>query len=302
MKHVVSVSIGSAKRDHRVELDVLGERVVLERIGTDGDIERARSILSELDGKVDAIGLGGISFHLYAGGRRYTLRDALRLVAHVRQTPVADGSGIKNTLETLLPQALAEASGMELNGMACMMVNAVERYALAKALAEAGCKMTYGDLIFSFGLPIPLHSLATLDRIGRLLLPLVVRLPFKMLYPTGEDQEKQSQTKATRYLAAATLLAGDYHYIRRYMPLDLRGKSIITNTVTAADRRQLQERGLAWLATASPDFAGRSFATNVLDALIVAVSGKSPEELRPEDYFAYANRLGIRPRVERITN
>jgi len=85
------------------------------------------------------------------------------------------------------------------------------------------------------------------------------------------------------------------------MPSDLRGKSIITNTVTAADRLQLEERGLAWLATASPDFAGRSFATNVLDALIVAVSGKSPDQLRPEDYYEYASRLGIRPRVERIT-
>ena len=300
MKRVVSVSIGSSKRDHRVELEVLGERVVLERIGTDGDIERARAILAELDGKVDAIGLGGISFYLYAAGRRYVLRDALRLVAHVKRTPVVDGSGIKNTLETQLPGALASASGRELRGRSCLMVNAVERYALAQALVDAGCRMTFGDLIFSFGLPLPLHSLRAIDRLGRVLLPLVVHLPFKMLYPTGKEQEKEIQSGATRYLAAAEILAGDYHYIRRHMPRDLRGKSVITNTVTAEDRAMLKERGVAWLATASPDFAGRSFATNVLDALIVAISGKGPEELSPEDYYSYSTHLGIKPRVERL--
>ena len=33
MKRVVSVSIGSSKRDHRVEVDLLGERFQIERIG-----------------------------------------------------------------------------------------------------------------------------------------------------------------------------------------------------------------------------------------------------------------------------
>lgn len=300
MKRVVSVSIGSAKRDHRFSLEVLGEQVSLERIGTDGDIKRAQEILADLDGKVDAIGLGGISFYLYAGGKRYALRDALRLVAHVKQTPIADGSGVKNTLETELPRALAAVSGLDLRGQTCLMVNAVERYALAKALTDAGCVTTFGDLIFSFGLPIPLKTLGAIDRLGHAVLPLVVHLPFKMLYPTGAEQEQQLETKATKYLAAATILAGDYHYIRRHMPGDLRGKSVITNTVTAEDRAQLTERGAVWLATASPDFAGRSFATNVLEALIVAVSGRRPEELTQDDYYSYADRLGIKPRVERL--
>lgn len=300
MKRVVSVSIGSSTRDHRFTMEVLGERISLERIGTDGDLGKARSILADLDGKVDAIGLGGISFYLYAGGRRYVIRDALRLVSHVKRTPIADGSGIKNTLEAQLPAAVEAATGQSLAGSDCLMVNAVERYALAKALEEHGCRMTYGDLIFSFGLPFPLYSLGALDRLGRVLLPLVVHLPFKMLYPTGSAQEKQRESGATKFLAAAGVIAGDYHYIRRHMPRDMNGKIVITNTVTGADRAQLAERGTAWLATASPDFAGRSFATNVLDALILAISGRGPDELTPADYFEYAERLGIKPRIERL--
>ena len=76
---MVSVSFGSSRRDAAAEVELLGERVLLERRGTDGDFQRALCLIQELDGKVDAIGLGGIDLYLFAGGRRYAIRDALRL-------------------------------------------------------------------------------------------------------------------------------------------------------------------------------------------------------------------------------
>ena len=41
MKRAVSISIGSSKRNKAVEVTLLGERVSIERIGTDGDMEAA---------------------------------------------------------------------------------------------------------------------------------------------------------------------------------------------------------------------------------------------------------------------
>ncbi len=38
MKHVVSVSIGSSKRNHKVTIELLGEEFIIERIVTDGDL------------------------------------------------------------------------------------------------------------------------------------------------------------------------------------------------------------------------------------------------------------------------
>jgi len=60
MKRVISVSIGSSKRDHYVETEIMGEKFVIERIGTDGSIEKAIDLIQNIDGKVDAIGMGGI--------------------------------------------------------------------------------------------------------------------------------------------------------------------------------------------------------------------------------------------------
>lgn len=41
MKHAVSISLGSSKRNKSVEVELLGEKVLIERIGTDGDMETA---------------------------------------------------------------------------------------------------------------------------------------------------------------------------------------------------------------------------------------------------------------------
>ena len=99
MKRVVSVSIGSSERDHKVIAEFLGEKFEIERIGTDGDINKAVEMISRLDGKVDAFGLGGIDLYLKAGKKRYVISDALSLQKAAAITPVVDGSGLKDTLE-----------------------------------------------------------------------------------------------------------------------------------------------------------------------------------------------------------
>ncbi len=49
MKRAVSISIGSSKRDKAVEVTLLGEKVSIERIGTDGDMEYQLTRTQSLD-------------------------------------------------------------------------------------------------------------------------------------------------------------------------------------------------------------------------------------------------------------
>src|SRR5437588_9353947 len=99
MKRVVSVSLGAKSGDLETEAEFDGVAFQIRREGTDGDLDAAVRRIAELDGTVDAIGLGGIDRYLFAGGRRYEMRDAARLAAAARQTPVVDGSGLKQSLE-----------------------------------------------------------------------------------------------------------------------------------------------------------------------------------------------------------
>lgn len=297
MKRVVSVSLGSSKRNHSVEAEFLGEKFIIERIGTDGDMEKAIQLIRELDGKVDAFGMGGIDLYLVAGGKRYVIREAKRLAAAAKKTPIVDGSGLKNTLERNVIPYLEKELGWRFAGKTALLVSGVDRFGLAEALDAAGCRMIIGDLIFSIGIPIPIRSLATLRFLAALLLPIISQLPFKYLYPTGKEQETVT-TKYEKYYLAADVIAGDFHFIRRYMPARLPEKVIITNTVTAEDVELLRERGVAVLVTTTPEMQGRSFGTNVLEGVLVSLIGKRPEEIRPEEYSELLERLGFKPRVE----
>lgn len=99
MRRIVSVSLGSSKRDKTVKATVLGQEFILERIGCDGDVQRMMRLIAELDGKVDALGLGGIDLYLFGAGRKYAIRDAKKIASVAKKTPVFDGSYLKNTWE-----------------------------------------------------------------------------------------------------------------------------------------------------------------------------------------------------------
>ncbi|MBC7346468.1 MAG: quinate 5-dehydrogenase [Clostridia bacterium] len=302
MRYVVSVSLGSSKRDHEVTAAFLGEDFCIKRQGTDGDLARAEELIRELDGKVDAIGLGGIDVYLYAGGERYALRDGLRLLACAKLTPVVDGSGLKNTLERQAVRYLEEEEKLIGPGTKVLLVSAVDRFGMAEALAAAGCDLVCGDLMFAAGIPYPIRGLEELTRMAKKLLPEMTKMPFHMLYPTGKKQEEKAVTAAkfAQFFDEAAVIAGDFHFIRRYSPPRLDGKIILTNTVTAADVEELRAQGVKWLVTTTPELGGRSFGTNVLEAVMVTLLGKRWDEITAQDYTALLARLQLKPRIERL--
>ena len=295
MKHIVSVSLGSSSRDHRAEVEFLGETVVIERRGTDGDMKRAIALLRELDGKVDAFGMGGIDLYLTDGKKRHIIRDAVPLARAPKITPILDGSNLKNTLERRVVAQLAEM-GEVLRGKRVLMVSAVDRFGMAEAMTQAGCEILFGDFIFGLGIPLPIRKLSTLRRIAAALLPVITKLPFTILYPTGKKQEKVNP-KYGRYYIEADIIAGDYLFIKKYMPDSLEGKMVLTNTVTPKDQEDLARRKLAVLVTTTPNLQGRSFGTNVMEAMIVAFSGRKPDELKEEDYQHWLDALGFKPHI-----
>ena len=120
-----------------------------------------------------------------------------------------------------------------------------------------------------------------------------------MLYPTGSKQE-QSKIRYTKYYQWADVIAGDYHFIASHMPEDMRGKIVVTNTVTAADVANLRERGVKTLVTSTPNLCGRSFGTNVVEAVLVALLDKPLAEIAPEEYFGLLETINFTPRVEHL--
>jgi len=298
MKRVVSISIGTSKRNKSVEIELLGEKMIVERIGTDGDMEKAAQMYRELDGKVDAFGVGGADLGTYIGDKWYNLNSVQKLVRFVKVTPVVDGSGMKNTLEYRLAPFVDQHLGDFVKERKAFVMTGVDRWGMGQSFLRAGYETVFGDLMIILGIPIPLHSERSLRRAFSLLFPVASRLPFEWIYPTGEKQEKRSP-KYGKYFEWAMVIAGDCHYIKRYMPDRLVGRVICTNTTTPEDNQFFRQAGIKYLVTSTPVLEGRSFGTNVMEAALVAVAGKG-RKLSLEELTQMIDQLGMEPQLQEL--
>lgn len=298
MKRAVSISIGSSKRDKSVEVELLGERVCIERIGTDGDMEKAARLYGELDGKVDAFGVGGADLGVMVADHWYRLFSVEKLVRFIKKTPVVDGTGLKNTLENRIAPFILAQIGSYLPEKKVFVTLGVDRWGMSKSFLDSGFNCIFGDLMFGLGIGIPVRSEAALKRLAALLMPIAGRLPFEWVYPTGEKQEKRTP-KWGQYYDWAEVVAGDCHYIKRYMPDRLPGKVIATNTTTPADVEAFRQAGVKYLVTSTPVLEGRSFGTNMMEAALIAISGKGRVLTRAE-LHSLLDQLGFQPQLQEL--
>lgn len=306
MKRVVSVSLGSSKRDKKVEAEFFGERFLIERIGTDGDLKRFAELLQQLDGKVDALCFGGVDIWVRCGKRRYALREALKLARTVKQTPVVDGSGLKDTMEREAVHWLQRNGIVDFRGRRVLLVSAIDRFGMAEELWSLGADLRVGDLAFGLEIPLLLKSQRLYELLGMLFLPLLTKLPIRWLYPIGKEQE-QIVPKFEHFYLWAEIIAGDFLLIRKHLPLPrssshfpLRSKIILTNTTTSDDVALLRSMGISLLITTTPELDGRTFGTNVMEGVIVAHLQRGPQELSREDYLKALKELGWKPTVRKF--
>lgn len=298
MRRAVSVSLGSSRRDHAAEIEMAGTMVRLERIGTDGDLDKAAGLLRALDGNVDALGLGGADLGFSIGGRWYPLHSIKKITREVRSTPLVDGSRLKKVVERGAAAFLQQRLGPFLEEKRVLLPSAVDRWELAASFVEAGYQCVFGDLMFAFGFPLPLRSLAAVDRLGRVLFPSISRLPFRWIYPIGERQVER-KPKWGKWFRWARVVAGDCQYIRRALPERLEGGIILTNTTTVEDVEVFRRAGIRFLVTTTPVLGGRSFGANLMEAGLIASAGTG-RILSEEEIREWVGRLGWIPEVREL--
>ena len=293
MKRAISISLGSSRRNKQVTIRFKDEEILVERVGTDGDVAKARQMYLDLDGKVDAFGVGGVDLYLRLDEREYPLRAALKLVEGVTKTPLCDGRGLKHTLERRVFD-LARAELGRVHFKQGFVPVAVDRQGLATAVAEVCDKVVFGDLMVALGVPIPLYGIPAFKRVARIMLPLVSYFPMSLIFYGSDGAEHESRYR--KYFEGSDLIAGDFLFMRKYMPARLDGKTVVTNTTTEDNIALLKERGVKTVITTTPRYDGRSFGTNMMEATLTAYAGKG-RRLSNEELNALIDELELKPSV-----
>jgi len=234
-----------------------------------------------------------VDLYLRLDDREYPLHAALRLVSGVKQTPLCDGRGLKHTLERRVFE-LAKSQLGEVRFKQAFVPVAIDRLGLAQAVAEVSERIVLGDLMVALGVPIPIYGIPAFKRVARIMLPFVSYFPMSMIfYGSGGAEHKP---KYVKFFDGSDLIAGDFLFMRKYMPASLAGKTVLTNTTTEDNVALLKERGVNTVITTTPRYDGRSFGTNMLEAALTAYAGKG-RRLADEELNALIDELGLKPSV-----
>jgi len=300
MKRVVSISLGSAQRDYHITVQVLGQHVEVRRIGTNGDVARAMALVREFDGKVDAIGLGGLTPVFRIGRARYPHQEAIHIAAQAQRTPVVDGGVVKATLERwAIAQAVQQIPAL-LRYKRVLITSGIERYQLAAAISQYEPELRFADPIIHAGIPFlpPPRSIEQLELYAATALPILALLPYRFLHPVALGQEG-FDGRAVELFRWADVIAGDFAFIRRFAPNDLTRKTIITDDPSPAEIEDLRRRGVTTLVTMTPPLnEQRPFlAADVLEAIITAIT-ESPRQPGDGEVIDFITAAGWGPTVQ----
>jgi predicted amino acid dehydrogenase len=119
----------------------------------------------------------------------------------------------------------------------------------------------------------------------------------------GTEQDGRTP-RGVKYFDQADIIAGDFAYIRHFAPDNLRGKTIITNTLSADDVQDLRERGVQSLITITPPLCDEHpcVGTNVIEAIFASfmerpLAGIMAWDIPHDDYLNLVTRSELEPRI-----
>jgi hypothetical protein len=127
--------------------------VQVRRVGCEGDAARARLLIADHDGQVDAIGLEGLSTQLTLGASSRPHMVGATLPAAAQATPVVDGAVVRGILERWGVTLADRAEPGIFSQKRILMVSGLNHGGMAEALGRRGQDIRYADPEIYFALP-----------------------------------------------------------------------------------------------------------------------------------------------------
>lgn len=229
MKKVLLIHIDEG--DSTTRATFLGQEIEIHRIGVAGDASKAKALIEEYDGKVDAIGLEGMPAELTLGSEHRPHAIGSTLASSAKLTPVVAGGGIRPGIERWGIILADRAQPGIFSQKRILMVPGLNHPGMSQSFSRRASVLHYGDPIIYFALPaVPgVGSTQTLEQAAGPTLDQLRTAPFRRLYPRPGHPETQRDAKAFGW---ADVIAGDIGAIRRYAPDSLAHKTVVVESAT----------------------------------------------------------------------
>ena len=297
MKRCLVIHLGGENENFTA---VLGDRrVEVLRRGCDRDLDRARALVLEHDGKVDAIGFDGIPLDLELGGAHRRYRIGRELAASATETPVVDGGGVRAGLERWSVVLANRAEPGIFSQKRVLMVPGVNHVGLANALGRLTPRVHYYDPEIFFHLP-DVRGVGSPQTLGTADAPTLEALkdaPLDKISPPSDARPR----RATAHFRWVDVIAGDAAMIRQCAPTDLRKKTVVVPCATDEDVADFRARGASILIALMPSVEEGSplarHSAAVIEAVLVALREDRSAPLTEDSYLNLMAEISWSPYI-----
>ena len=100
-----------------------------------------------------------------------------------------------------------------------------------------------------------------------------------------------------RALQEATVIVAPVHELDDFGAEELAGKTIVTSTVNDRRVAQFKKKGVNLVIDGSPMLFEHVLGPSLLDAMIIAATEKSPDDILEDDYLEIITSLELEPRI-----
>ena len=295
MKHVVSISLGSSTQDFDFVTHFLGEQLHVRRIGSNGSVSAAVKLIKEWEKKAAAIGLGVLKDHYKVGSRRFIDKDSAKLKAVAKHVPVTTGGRLGDIFQEWAVRHAQTHMGSFFNNSRVLFFSGMADYKLASCLAEYTSNLQFADPLLQLGVPKLLGSLEALNLYSRGA-HYVKDWTLPQAMSSGPVKE-WTRFVLRKAMQKASVIVAPVHELDDFGLEELAGKTVISATVNDERIALMRDKGVVTIIDGSPVMHGHVLGANLLDAMIMAATGKHSKDILEDDYLEIITGLGSEPRI-----
>ena len=295
MKKVVTVTLGSSKKDFEFKTKFLGQEFSVQRMGADRDSGKAWELMRRQQAHADAIALSDMVDHYHVGLRTVVNKESQRLMQVVTRVPVTTGASLRRLLQVRAVRYVQKELGHYFNNNLVLFLSGMRNYDMAVALSDYTKNLSFADPVFQAGSPLLLSSLDQLELYakGKELIPNIV--PGKFLKSVLSTVKNKIVANA---VGKSHVIVGTFREIQAVASGgNLEGKTLITSAVDDEALAFFTKHKVNLVVDVSPKLFDKVVGISTITAMILAATGKPEAELSDHDFEEIINELDIKPRL-----
>lgn len=287
MKNVIGISLGASSQDFEFRTSFLGTRLHVQRVGTDGSLERATKLIRHWNRHADAIGLG-----LGANGEH---PGAAALLALGTRATLSTGARLADIFLEWAVRHAQGTLGRYFDNAKVLFFSGLDHSKLAATMAEYSENLQFADPLLQLGVPKLLTSVDALNLYASGAHHVRGWAPPRLLPAALYRQWTHHVLR--KAMAHASVVVAPVHALDDFGLEELAGKTIVTTTVNDERLAQFRDKGVDLVIDGAPLMHGHALDPSLLDAMILAATGKASDELLDDDYLDILGNEQLEPRL-----